>query len=81
MTTKDSEPQPEPAVNALNEFLVAYSGSRLGGAYVTPRIYPMLRTKQQAYRLAAWCATMGEQLPDETGAHTFEQIRDAVRNS
>ena len=82
MTTKDSKdlllPDPDPPINTANEF---YLGSQSGGAVIMPGFYPALRTRQQAYRFAAWCATMGETLPDEPAAHTFEQIRDAIRNS
>lgn len=42
---------------------------------------PPLRTKQQAFRLAAWIARYAEayNLPDEaTGAHTFEEVYNAI---
>lgn len=44
--------------------------------------FPTFRTKQQAYRYAAWIIEMaGVHLPDEAGAHTFEQVREAIQNT
>lgn len=45
---------------------------------------PTFRTKQQAYRYAAYLTTMADvHLPDEEGAetHTFEVVLDACRNA
>jgi hypothetical protein len=42
---------------------------------------PIFRTKQSAYRFAGWLLTMAEVLPDEPGAHTLEQITQAIRNT
>jgi len=50
---------------------------------VVPNV-PTFRTKQEAYRFAAWLTEMAEvHLPDEEGAelHTFEAVRDAIRNT
>lgn len=42
----------------------------------------ILRTKQEAYRLAAYILIMAElqDLPNEDGAHTLEQITNAICN-
>jgi hypothetical protein len=45
---------------------------------------PTFRTKQEAYRFAAWLVEMAEvHLPDEEGCelHTFEAVREAIRNT
>lgn len=51
---------------------------------------PLFRTKQQSYRYAAYLLTMtdnviredgGIGLPDEEGAHTFEQVLHAIQNA
>lgn len=43
----------------------------------------VFRTKQAAYRFAAWLLALAEahDLPDEDGAHTFEQVLEAIRNT
>lgn len=63
-------------IDTTNEFLLGSNGNN-----IAPQFLPRLRTRQQAYRFAAWCQTMGESLPDEPGGHTFEQIRKAIRNT
>lgn len=88
--TKDSEePQSEttsaehiplPEIDTLNEFLLSKGGSGMG-AYVAPKMYPHFTTRQQAYRFAAWCTLMGETLPPEGVDRSFEEIRDAIRNT
>lgn len=42
---------------------------------------PAIRTKQHAYRVAAYLLQMAEiqDLPNEEGAHTFEEVREAIR--
>lgn len=42
---------------------------------------PQFRTKQELYRFVAWCIVMEEaqNLPDEEGAHTLDEVLDAVR--
>lgn len=39
-----------------------------------------VRTKQEAYRLAAWLVVLAEanDLPDEEGAHDFDTVIEAV---
>lgn len=81
-----------PEVNTANEYLFSSginlmhsSLARRGRAkYIIPA-FPIgpLRTKQAAYRLAAWVKVMAEThgLPEEEGAHTFSEIEEAIRNS
>lgn len=81
----------EISVNTMNEFALSFgqnmpnhSWSQIGrGKFVRvgtpdPCIW---RTKQSAFRFAAWLATMAEMLPDEEGMHTLEQITEAIRNT
>lgn len=44
---------------------------------------PLFRTKQAAYRYAAWLLSLAEMLPDEPGQEgiTYEQVLNAVQNS
>jgi hypothetical protein len=43
---------------------------------------PTFRTKQRAFRYAAWLVSLAEVLPDEPGdSHTFEEILEAIRNT
>jgi hypothetical protein len=81
MTTKDSEPIP---IDTTNEFMLGATSGHAGfglGAYIMPSLLPRCNTRQQAYRLAAWLETMAEVLPAEPGEHTYEQIRNAIRNT
>lgn len=79
-TSANFDPPPLPEVDTLNEFLLARGGSGKG-AYITPQHYPHFRTRQQAYRFAAWCVVMGETLPPEGVDRSFDEIRDAIRNT
>ena len=63
-------------VNTANEFLLGSNGARLA-----PLIHPVFTTKQSAYRFMAWLECMAELLPDETPAHTLDELRHAVRNT
>jgi hypothetical protein len=78
MKDSKSEPIPNepPPINTMNEFLVSALPDE-----ITPQLLPRLRTRQQAYRFAAWCAIMGESLPEEPGNHSFKEIRRAIRNT
>lgn len=44
---------------------------------------PTFRTRQEAYRYAAWLVSMAEILPDEEGCetHDFAAISAAIRNT
>lgn len=78
-------------VDATNEFglslgqnLPNHSMTQIGrGKYIAPviRDVPLFRTKQSAYRYAGWLMTMADMLPDEDGAHSWEQVLHAIRNS
>jgi len=80
-------------INTSNDYLLMFgqnlpnhSTSIAGrGKFVRQSIVetPTFRTAQQAYRYAAWLATMAEMLPDEAGAeeHTFDAVRAAIRNT
>lgn len=84
----------EPYVITLNEYLLS-SGQNLAnhstslsgrGKFIRQSMpqMPTFRTKQEAYRFAGWLVTMAESwLPDEEGSenHTFEVVRDAIRNT
>lgn len=63
-------------VLTLNDFGVVYAGDAL---WTT--IPVSVRTRQQAYRLAAYVKNMGEVLPDETRASTWEEVEGAVQNA
>lgn len=83
MTTKDSEydPPPLPDIDTCNEFMLSHVGGTGNGAYIAPQLYPHFNTRQQAYRFAAWCTLMGEHLPPEGVDRSFDEIRDAIRNT
>lgn len=56
------------------------------GKYVAQSIasIPMFRTKQAAFRYAAWLIELADgQLPDELDAAspTFDEVRNAIRNT
>lgn len=80
-------------VETLNEFGLAiqqnlpnHSQTLKGrGKFVRQSIneIPTFRTRQQAYRFAAWLVEMAEMLPDEAGyeEHDFDVVRRAIRNS
>lgn len=78
-----------PPVNTINEFIVTagqnlpnHSTSLAGfPKFIRTAILPMCRTKQAAYRLAAWLLVMAESLPDEPGNHSFDEVQEAIRNT
>lgn len=53
------------------------------GPHISSGDYPIFRTKQSAYRFAGWLLTTVERhgLPDEDGAHSFEQVMEAIRKA
>lgn len=83
-----------PAVETTNDYGLAcgqnlpnHSASMAGrGKFVRqviPKV-PEFRTKQEAYRYAAWLATLAEtHLPDDkdSESHTFEEVQNAIRNT
>ena len=42
---------------------------------------PTFRTRQQAFRFCAYALLLADVLPDEPGAHDFETVLEAVKNS
>lgn len=94
MVTGEVSGETPNTVETLNDYalhagknLPNHSTSMAGlGKFVTQGVptVPLFRTKQDAYRYAAWLCTLAEVvLPDAPGCHdhTFEAVRDAVRNS
>lgn len=86
-----SEP---PSIETINDWawgagknLPNHSASLAGlGKYVRQGIHeiPTFRTRQDAYRYAAWLITMAEvSLPDKEDCkgQTFEKVLDAVKNT
>lgn len=63
-------------VNTANEFLLGSTADQ-----AVPLVHPVFTTKQSAYRFIAWLECMAEALPDETPAHTIEDVRRAVHNT
>lgn len=45
--------------------------------------FPPIRTRQAAYRLATYLILMAQihDLPDEPGAHSFDEVRDAIEHA
>lgn len=89
--TDDGKPLVEN-VDTTNEFALGlghnlpnHSMSMIGrSAYIAPTVrdVPLFRTRQSAYRYAAWLMTMAETLPHEdSNEHSWEQILHAIRNS
>lgn len=78
-------------VSTQNEFdltagenLPNHTTSMMGrGKFVTAGAHrPMIwRTKQSAYRFAAWLLALAEVLPNEPGEHTYPEVEVAIRNS
>lgn len=84
----------EIPIDTTNDYLLSagqnlpnHTMTRAGlGRYVTQslREVPLFRTKQEAFRYAAWLSVMADAyLPDDPDApaFTFEQVRDAVRST
>ncbi len=63
-------------VNTQNDFFIGTDGTKLAA------ILPVaITTREQAYRTAAWIETMGITLPHEEDEATYEEIREAIRNT
>lgn len=89
--TTDSDPPEEVPVNTLNEYAIC-SGQNMDNTTFAmngrakfirqgqPSV-PTFRTKQAAFRYAAYLITMAEILPDEEGAHDFEEVIHAIQNA
>lgn len=85
---ESEEDKPEPST--MNDFVLMtgnnafnHTTSMAGlASYVHPLQHPTFRTKDAAYRFAAFLITMAEALPNETEFdYTFEEVLEAVRNS
>ncbi len=59
-----------------NDFFFGSNGKTL-----TPMKPVVITTREQAYRTAAWIEAMGVILPHEDETATYEEIREAVRNT
>lgn len=91
-TTKKTTDSEEIPVNTLNEWMISkgqnmdnHTMSMKGRKHfvrqgrVEP---PTFRTKQEAYRYCAYVLTMADVfLPDEEGAHGFEEVLHAIQNA
>lgn len=64
-------------VRTDNDFLLAKHGSVL----VFMLKISAIRTRQEAFRTAAWLVCMGEVLPNEVPGSEFEEVLEAVRNT
>jgi len=86
-------PTSEVEVNTTNDFAL-HKGQNMDNhtaalrgqaAYVRQGMVeiPTFRTRQLAYRYAAWLISLAELLPDEEGqeAIEFETVLDAIRNA
>ncbi len=63
-------------MNTQNDFMLGSDGQTLS------TIYPVvIRTQEQAYRTAAWIETLAIILPHEAEEGTYEEIREAIRNT
>jgi len=51
------------------------------GITLAPLIPVRIETKQQAYRAGIWIKLMGEFLPDEPVASTWEEIQNAIEGT
>lgn len=82
----------EVPVNTLNEFAISagqnmenHTASMAGRGKFVRQMMPAVatfRTKQEAFRYAAYLVTLAENhLPDEDGAHTYEQVLHAIQNA
>lgn len=59
-----------------NDFFIGTDGTKL--AAVLP---VAITTREQAYRTAAWIELMGITLPREEQENTYEEVREAIRNT
>ena len=91
-TTDSETPSAEEIpVNTLNEWAISSGQNMENTTYAMndrakfirqgdPRV-PTFRTKQEAFRYAAYLVTMAALLPDEEGAHDFEEVIHAIQNA
>ncbi|SDU42341.1 hypothetical protein [Jiangella alkaliphila] len=60
-----------------NDFAIAYNA----GHGLVPLLPVQVTTKQQAYRVAAYIKIMGDLLPDEPVASTYDEVERAISNT
>lgn len=63
-------------IETINDFLIVSRGKTLA-----PLMPILITSRQQAFRTAAWIALMGEMLPNEEVASTFDEVSTAIRNT
>lgn len=63
-------------VRTDNDFLLGSNGDVMG-----PTLPFAVRTRQQAYRTAAWLKLLGEVLPDEDPPSEYGEVETAIRNT
>lgn len=94
MAEKDTvDPAIEEVPVDITNFFAAHAGSNMAqstwaqqgrGKWVSigANIPVVCRTKQAAYRLAAWLVALAEEneLPDEEGAHDFDTVLTAIED-
>jgi len=88
---EETPPRDDIPVNTLNEYAIGYGknldnhssalAGRAGFIRQMTGDVPTFRTKQEAYRYAAYLVSMAEVLPDEDGAHEFDEVLAAVQNA
>jgi hypothetical protein len=89
---EETPPRVGVPVNTLNEWAIGagqnmdnHTESMAGRKHFVrqmTREVPAFRTKQAAFRYAAYLVTLAENtLPDEEGAHTYEEILHAIQNA
>lgn len=71
-----SEDKRDP-VKTDNDFIIGVSGH----AGMVPALPIQIRTRQQAYRTAAWIKAMADVLPDEVIASSYVDIEMAINNT
>lgn len=89
--------EPEFPVSVANDYAINYGQNLanhtaamrgLGkfvrvGMHTSTGDFPIFRTRQEAYRFIGWILAFVEkqELPDEDGSHSFEQVTEAIRES
>lgn len=66
-------------INTQNDFLISSNGATLA-----PLLPVNIKSRQEAYRTAAWIVGMAIMLPldpDDPTDPTFEEVRDAIANT
>jgi hypothetical protein len=64
---------PPEQVKTDNDFIIGMNATEMA-----PNLPVIIRTQQQAYRTAAWIKLMGEMLPNEDPASTYDEVETAI---